>query len=235
MKELQFTLYEVFGYLLPGVVALSGVLIVFWAIYYPKSPLPTGPLNAGAYTALVVASYFAGHFVQAIANMTLGRFCKFEDELAGATTPTVEAELNRLATKAASDLLGIERRLLGPKFLHLFADEMIVQQGIDTEREIFQYREGFYRGATVSFALLSIGGLVRILVPGTALLIREATVLIPRSLQLFPLCLSIAAVLLMYQRYRRFGRYRAERTLGAFILLNRIRPRDGHLSPSGGA
>jgi hypothetical protein len=35
MKDLQFTLYEVFGYLLPGAVIAGGFGVLFWAVFFP--------------------------------------------------------------------------------------------------------------------------------------------------------------------------------------------------------
>jgi hypothetical protein len=39
IKELQITLYEIFGYLLPGAVCTAALSVAFLAIYFPKTRL----------------------------------------------------------------------------------------------------------------------------------------------------------------------------------------------------
>src|SRR5262249_21614848 len=70
MEKLSFTLYEVFGYFLPGVVGVTAIAIVFWALFLPTAPVPvhTVELSKLWYFILVIVSYYGGHVLQGISR-----------------------------------------------------------------------------------------------------------------------------------------------------------------------
>jgi hypothetical protein len=39
VRDIKVTLYDIFGYLLPGAVFFAGIAILFWAIYIPRTSL----------------------------------------------------------------------------------------------------------------------------------------------------------------------------------------------------
>jgi hypothetical protein len=39
LKDIQVTLYDIFGYLLPGFIFLAGIAMLFWAIFMPSAPI----------------------------------------------------------------------------------------------------------------------------------------------------------------------------------------------------
>lgn len=99
-------------------------------------------------------------------------------------------------------------------------DQADVQLGGRSEREIFQYREGFYRGATVGFGLLFLGLVLRLVVTGPAVRIDSVNYQLPLGPLYLAMIGSIAATWLSFRRFKRFGRYRVERALAAFIVLS---------------
>jgi hypothetical protein len=61
-KELQITLYDVFGYLLPGAIILVAILFLFWAVFWPTAPLRVytkPPLTLTIFA--IFLAYLAGH------------------------------------------------------------------------------------------------------------------------------------------------------------------------------
>ena len=67
--NIRFPLYDFFGYLLPGIVAVLATLLVVWSLYFPAVPLSFLSLPKHVWFLLVVLAYFAGHLVQAIGNL----------------------------------------------------------------------------------------------------------------------------------------------------------------------
>src|SRR5260370_17797686 len=70
MKDIRITLYDIFGYLIPGVVMLFAISLFFWTIFWPASTLVIpSKLPAIALGSLLFAAYLVGHLGQAIGNL----------------------------------------------------------------------------------------------------------------------------------------------------------------------
>lgn len=67
-EELQTTLYDLFGYLIPGFVATAALVALFWCLFQPDQPLLTVDLNWFVVILVSIAAYMLGHVVQAVAN-----------------------------------------------------------------------------------------------------------------------------------------------------------------------
>jgi hypothetical protein len=106
--------------------------------------------------------------------------------------------------------------------LFRFTDEYSLQKGLIGDRDIFVYREGFYKGSTVAFCMLTVGLIVRAVVPGSAVRM-PGYVFFISSYQLFAgAALAAFAARLSKQRFFRFGNYRVTRAVFAFLVA---RPR----------
>src|SRR5215467_13847510 len=70
MEKLSFTLYEVFGYFLPGVVSVLALAILFWAIFVPAAAIPVHSIELSKlwYLGLILVSYYAGHVLQGLSR-----------------------------------------------------------------------------------------------------------------------------------------------------------------------
>ena len=222
VKELKFTLYEVFGYLLPGSVTLVALFLIFWAIYMPRRVIQIGLINVQAFAAGALIAYLLGHLSQAIGNIAPGSFCHFEKEALREDGPDSAAnQFVKEAKIGVAKLCNVDKKTISADWLYRVLDETVVQFGVGSEREIYQYREGFYRGCTVAFAVLAGGLLVRCIVPSTAVELRNVVHYLSRWVLVFPLLISISATWLSYRRFRRFGEYRVTRALLAFLLLSK--------------
>ena len=61
IKDLQVTLYDVFGFLLPGAVFLGGEAILYWAIFLPQTVIPIVSPSLGQWVILLSLAYLTGH------------------------------------------------------------------------------------------------------------------------------------------------------------------------------
>ena len=214
LGNFAFTLYEVFGYLLPGGVALLGFMLLYWAAFVPTLPLRIAAFQPGlgTWATIAVASYVLGHAAQAMGNKLLRNVEK--DALA------MGGWLRERALQAAAQLLDVPASQLESRWVYRVLDEYAVQTGQAGDRDMFIYREGFYRATCIALFFLSIALLVRLAVPGTSIQFRMW--LFPVSRWQIMATAAIAAWLgwLFFQRYKRFTEYRVTRAaLSALVLL----------------
>jgi hypothetical protein len=203
-KELQITLYDVFGYLLPGAIILVGILFLFWAIFWPTAPLRvySHPPLALAVCAIFLA-YLAGHLGQGVGNLV---------EKLPTVTRTLEmnlplsAELNELVHEGVAARFGEKAKLLKPKELLALCDQALVHAGSLGDREILVYREGFYRGTSVALAFLGLTLVLRLMWSPTIFALTTRTVEIHRGGVALAAALSGLGSWLSFRRYLRFAR-----------------------------
>src|SRR5262249_8786381 len=149
LQNVTFTLYEIFGYLLPGSIALLGLTLLYWAFVLPTPPTgaPTPQVGIGIWVAAAVASYVLGHAVQAIGNKIWpGRGATvFEDEPAlNWTLDKARAVLGALLKIDEAVLKGQakEENAKKDEWVIQTADEYLIQNGKPGDREMYVYREG---------------------------------------------------------------------------------------------
>jgi hypothetical protein len=215
LQNFAFTLYEVFGYLLPGGVALFALMLLYWAIFVPLVPLGVASfqLSLGAWTLVVVISYALGHAVQALGNKLLRRI---EDAV---VNTAADAGLNEQGRALAAELLGIPAEKIEAKWLYRTLDEYAVQNGKPGDRDMFIYREGFYRGTCIALFLLSLALLIRLAFPGSSIQFTKWLFAVS-SWQLLLTAIIVAALGWLYlQRYKRFASYRVTRAVLAALVL----------------
>mgnify|MGYP000141370585 CR=1 FL=1 len=220
IKDLKITLYDIFGYLIPGLVLFGALVIFFWSIFFPKYPLEVSySLSPAGWIAALLSSYLCGHLAQACANILI-RFARPTElsELSGQKKGLPES-LVQSAKIAISTKLKIKSEDITPELLYTICDEILVQRGITEYRDVYQYREGFYRGLTVSFVVLLLSLITRVLIPGAALGFSGAVKALKWQIFLFFGTLALSCVVLFYIRYRRFAKYRVRQAvIGALIL-----------------
>lgn len=221
-KGFQFTLYDIFGYLLPGAVILFAAILLFWTLFWPNASLTLpSTLPVFASTCLLFAAYLAGHVGQALANL-LEELSKARGKL-DKELP-VSPELGKLVLQAVATRFGEHAKTLEANELFHLCDQTLIHNCSPGEREIFTYREGFYRGNAVALTLLSLA-LVARLAYAPALV-----VLFGRSFELHRGPFAFAAVLtgvnawLCYSRFLRFAKLRYTSCLVGFLALSKSTP-----------
>jgi hypothetical protein len=217
IEKIQITLYEIFGYLLPGLIACAAALIIYWALCLPLVPLPAYKFRPSAlgWIVLLGLSYVLGHLVQGIGNKLLTG----AEEAALGPRGSIPSELRRAGRDKAAALMGVPSARVDAVSLFRFADEYAIQHGQMGDREIFVYREGFYKGATVALLALSLAAVLRATFAGTAVRMPSYVYYVSHA-QLLTAAVAVAlSARICKERFYRFGSYRVTRAFFAFMAL----------------
>ncbi len=222
LRDIKITLYDIFGYLFPGIIFLAAIATLFWVIYIPHTPFVLIRLTIEIWVLVLLLAYFSGHIAQALGNLFIKLFPSVESiVLAKGKAGSFPESIIESAKSKASTLLGIDLKDINSETLFSICDEVVVQYGVVEDRDVYQYREGFYRGFAVSFLLFSLSLIVRTMVSGASLKLSNALRPISWYIFLFFIVLSLVCSLLSFLRYRRFARYRVRRAIIGFLSLQR--------------
>jgi len=217
LSNFVFTLYELLGYLLPGAVALVGFSVVEWALFFPAVPLRIGADQANMVTGtcVVLGSYILGHAVQAIGNLFWsGAEAAVLDVKKGNAPPWMKEN----AQRAALDLLNTDSHQLEPRWIFRALDEYMCRTGETGDRDMFVYREGFYRGTAIALLLISVALAVRMCIPGCSIQLNKDVFCVSRWEIVFNLLISAGIAVLFVRRYRRFAEYRVTHAVMAGLI-----------------
>jgi len=216
-KDVQITLYDIFGFLLPGSVVELAIVIGFWSLFWPSHTLAIpSKLPALAVTFLLLAAYLSGHLAQAMSNIVerLSKASKRFDE-----SVPLSSDLEKLLRHTAGKHLGAATANLGAKELYLLCDQSLVHNRSMGEREIFIYREGFYRGNSVALAFLALSLCIRILHSPATVALGQKVIEFHRSQIALVLALNALGAWLAYWRYLRFRSHKYQTCFARFIAL----------------
>ncbi len=221
LKDIKVTLYDIFGYLLPGIVFLASIVILFWTIFIPRSPLVPYQLTDKIWVLALLVSYFSGHMAQALANILAKLLPSAEDlVLSRDRANNLPKAIIESVKSKASSMIGIDLKEINSEWLYSICDETLVQSGVVEDREVYLYREGFYRGLTVSLFALALSLFLRMVIPGTTIIISSGvSQSISWTILLFLTLISFVGSLLAFLRYMRFARYRVTRAIIGFLAL----------------
>jgi hypothetical protein len=222
IKDLQITLYEVFGYLLPGMVLLTSLLLLFWAVFFPTPTLAFTLKTTEVWLAFLLLSYVAGHMGQAVENLFQNRLKSAETLVLG-QGGKLSPEVLRACKAKAAKAYEILPAALDDYWLFRLCDDAVLRSGKLGEREIFQYREGFYRGTTVGFATLALASLAFMtrlwFVEGHSLKFAGSDWGLTPWQMLFVAVIAAGFTVLAFLRYRRFGAYRVTHAMLGFLTV----------------
>jgi hypothetical protein len=231
-KDLQVTLYEVFGYLIPGMVHLAALALLFWALFFPAPviafDIPTGEL----WVAFLVLAYIAGHMAQAVGNLVEKTIKPVEQLVIENTAPDrlPQAVVDACRAKA-TELTKADMSGASPRWLYRACDDAVIRTGKIGEREIYVYREGFYRGIFVSFSLMAVALValcIRLFcVAERQLMLARAQWGVTQWQLVFLALLSAIWAALSFRRYRRFGEYRTTHALLGFLTVQEPKKESG--------
>lgn len=243
MKELNITLYEIFGYVLPGAIATLAVSL-FYYIFTVSGTEVVLPQMSKTFAALIgIIAYFSGHIVQTLGNIAYRNMYKAEDVLL--ETKDNEERLgwflslercidskffgnhNRLPKDllqsiaiSLSDIYKIAPDAISGGTMYKLCDAYVLQNGNVSEREVYTYREGFYRGLSISCFMLVFATLCMcFLKPMTLIWINTFSIEIRLKDFLFVFLLASIGSILFYYRYKRFYNYRIVIAVTSFVAL----------------
>jgi hypothetical protein len=216
-KDIQITLYDIFGYLLPGSVVGVALIVGFWAVLWPFSPLIVPmKLPALQVTFLLLAAYLSGHLAQAMSNIVekwSDASKKLDEQI------PLSPELEKALRASAGKHLGAAAAHLSAKELYLLCDQSLVHNGSVGEREIFIYREGFYRGNSVALAFLTLALCVRLFHSPAMIRMGQHVIELHRNHVALALAFTALGAWLAYRRYLRFRKYKVETCFARFLSL----------------
>ena len=229
MKNIEITLYDIFGYLIPGCVTFVGIYLIAWRIVLPLDQDWSNVSTAG-WAVTLGAAYVIGHFVQALSNI-LGDFgLKNAEESILADTSLVPSSMIPLAQKAARRAIGLSgNSSLNLKALYEIMDHYILQHGRTDSRDLYVYREGFYRGLSMGLFLLAIGSLIHMTGGQTTIAIFGCCITVTKARMAFAAILSAIMALFGFARYRRFVIYRVKNCLFSFLAIYKTAEKRGAL------
>jgi len=223
LAHVRVTLYDIFGYLLPGLVVVVSLAGLVWSIFLPSHPLHSPRLSGAEWFGAVIAGYFLGHLAQALADDAGWVWRK----AGGGASP----EKRILCGVSMKELT--EKANASPLLAALFAgdhtdwdvvyqtsDTAVAQCGSTADREIYQYREGFYRGLVVALFLGFVALIIHLIRGGVTIQTGAQTHAIGRWPIIFALFVVVIAGVLSYVRFRRFEQYRIRNALLAFVVLD---------------
>jgi hypothetical protein len=206
----KFTLYEFFGYLLPGAVALIGLSLLDLVFFHRAHAVSLGWCSTKqAAVAAIGLSYLLGHAVQILANAILPE------------TNMLILRLHRY--NSTQELLKRTRSTLPQNLIDQSDRDIVVmcehevkEQGPSENREIYIYREGFYRGMFISLVIVSIPAFLIAIITNFALF--AMTWGTHRAEAAIGAVLILGMAVGMYYRSLRFANYRIVQALMCHIL-----------------
>jgi len=218
MNFAQITIYDIVGYFFPGVVSLFGVYLILCPYLMPLEHYWI-VITLVKWCILGLSAYIAGHCIQGIANWLdkLLRSTSGVDQILSARSGSVAV---KTATRHLSSIINVKEEEIKSQMLYEIMDSYVVQKGKTEIRDIYVYREGFYRGLCVAYVIVAIGILIRLLSCHCYKVFGGRISLTNTLLYCF-LVPSVFAIVIFYQRFRRFETYRINFALHSFLVLNK--------------
>jgi hypothetical protein len=217
LNKIAVTLYDVFGYLLPGyVVLLAGSLVesTFFGTWFLSLSL-----FGGHPVPFAIAAYFMGQVSHAIASwLTESKRLR----------TVIQAPRERLAPPLYSAVRAELEAAFGPRVdldrstgalePFLLADAYLTAVGAGAERDLLSAREGFFKQSVVAFAVLALVLLGAAVAAGGATVQSRPGVL--TGLRFWPTLLSALLVASVAALFRlRFGFYHRVKMNNTMLLF----------------
>lgn len=218
LSNFKFTLYEFFGYLLPGGTLFCALLIIWWTVLHANHAIKLDiKFPVSVVTGAILISYLLGHATQALGNLF---FFGYDKQLAMDNQKLIPSQLLSCVQRKIAQIIKCDSPSLAPEWIVRFCDEAVVQGGKEGDRELFIYREGFYKGSSIAVGILAFAIALRAAIPGGSLIMNDHTFSAIRIDFLAGSLLGGTISYLLCRRVRRFAEYRITRILVAFVLLN---------------
>jgi hypothetical protein len=167
---------------------------------------------------VILTSYVLGHAAQALGNIFSH---SIEISLLDIDTGSAPQWMRENAEEPARKILKVVSHKVEPMWIFRAVDEYALQNGKSGDRDIFVYREGFYRGMALSLFILSSSLLVPMFVPAS-LAFANGIVHVSRWALLLTTLITTAVGYLFVRRYQHFVEYRVTHAvLAAFVVQGR--------------
>jgi len=218
--DFRASLYDLFGYLLPGLVMTAGLGVIWWTAFgdSPVMSIDFFATGIGSVSCLLLA-YLVGHVAHAVGNSLSFLRTKPEDEvLVGGHQWSLPSSVLAAIDRSLTVRFSVDVKDLTPRMKYSLMDEGRALLQREGDREVYVYREGFYRGMVVALAVVGVAAVVRGLTPRSCFSYGTAITCVTRAQAVILLLIIVAFAVAYYQRMVRFSRYRIERA--ALLWLN---------------
>jgi len=194
--------------------------------------LPLFPLPFDLWLGLVVIAYYTGHVVQGLGNVLLDNDSAFRAKLNSIRGKSKQSEVSsgdpellpviqNAAALKAKKLMGIPPSdELPVRWVRDLADELVIQWGVSTEREVYLYREGFYRGSAISLLVFALCLLIRAIRGVTVINFCGQNHTVEMSELLVVIALCLIASFIFNARFNRFGKHHRKEAILCLLLLD---------------
>jgi hypothetical protein len=223
LGDIRASLYDVFGYLFPGIFAASALFLIEASLNRPGSAVDLGILDeAEALIAFLLGSYILGHLTHSIGNITPYLNAHPARTLLGTGDggKQLSVPLQEAIDRQIRDTYRIDPAQLTSEEKYVLADEGRVLAAREGEREVYVYREGFYRGMAIATALLTVALVLRVWRGPLCVEWPSRALCADRFDLTYSAILGALSVLGFVLRMRRFGRYRVERALLLWLTVS---------------
>ena len=230
MGDLRGSLYDLFGYFIPGLTAGIGGWLLLWSLAWRSSELSLAPVEEPAIILLLILLFYTcGHLVQAIGNRS-SRLQGLDTDRAlsegyapNQTTRIPNVVLSQATLEIIDQTLktrfGTEFLRLPPRDRFAFIDEARILSEREGDREVYIYHHGFYRGMIVATLILILGLASRLLSPKSCIGAGGDLYCIGRLEVLLVSSVAAGSVYGFWFRLQRFAEYRLVRAVMLWLTF----------------
>src|SRR5262249_54862936 len=139
LESIKVTLYDIFGYLLPGGFLLAALGIVYWAVFHSGTALTLVELPTQLLVIVLALGYVSGHVLQGVCTGSewVWRKVKRQSE---EVFPAPDSRIVEAARRKLARLISYE--VSWSRALFDLCDEFVTQRGVRESQELFEYRRG---------------------------------------------------------------------------------------------
>ncbi len=224
MGDLRGSLYDLFGYFIPGFFGSIGL----WLIIAPFAGAEAGTdlsaiNNPILFSVAVIVMYTFGHVLQAVGNaLPFGSGIDMDEVLTSGKNGS--RELLSVTTLAAinnslRDHFNVTLAQLPPRDRFALIDEARVLAPREGDREVYIYHHGFYRGMLVASSVLGIGLLVALFTGQICVVGNGLSWCITRGSITLIFAVLVGSTIAFWFRLRRFAEYRLVRAAMLWLIV----------------
>lgn len=172
LKDFRISVYDLICYFIPGTVMLFALWLPFADGICPGQLVSQWQLLKQYWYIAILVSYLLGVLAHSAATYFINLF--FIEDYEKPFQGSKEAEkdsfwehsLNRFEERV-SDILETDNTGYDKGVLYYIADEAHVQIGNSDEREVYQYRDGFFRAFFISCCFLFLSTIIKLMTTST--------------------------------------------------------------------
>lgn len=200
MDAIKITLYEILGYIIPGIVPTLTINCVFAVMNGGSTQIDNSSLSLGL---ILISAYFFGHLCQATSNL-------FSSHMEMRVLTKERMKLNQFIRAH-----NIDPNIAKNDAIRIATNIASTAKYSQPKIETYLEREGFYRGSMVAFFFTFTFMCISIWLRTFSISLGKFTFTFNTNTKVLFICLSLCIVIAFAFRYMRFINYRICATLDA--------------------